>query len=314
MAEKELYGEHNIHLERLSTQTLKLLLKENLMSDSEDILSVDAIQTILAILREREGKIEIDLDSAWEQLQENICTLATQEKRISQLSALAPEPEKLPMDKPEVAKSPVNKPFPPQKRSATRRAIHTIRRSAIAAVLLIAILTGSVTAQAFGIDILGLLTTWTDEHFYFMVPGDKGPRNNKEQEEWDKIQETLRLYQISPSIVPRRYPNGYELEEIEYMESDGDFLLNIPFYNKEDEYFGIRIGYYELDGEAENFIYEKDPGPPEEYIHNGMTFYLMKNADTVTGVWVKGHYIVLITGPITIQELKAVIDSIIGKS
>lgn len=309
MEEKDFYEKHNIHLERLSTQTLKLLLKENLMNSSDDILSVDMIQTILSILRKREGEIEIDLNDAWKQLQENICTLTTQEERISELTALAPEPEKPPVDKPIVEKTSANK---PTKCSAFRRTAHTIRRSAIAAVLAFALLTGSVTAQAFGIDILGLLTTWTDEHFYFMVTGDKGPRNNKEQEEWDKIQETLRLYQISPNIIPRRYPGGYKLEEIEYMESDGDFLLNIPFYNEKGEYFGIRIGYYELDGEAENFIYEKDPGTPEQYIHNNMTFYLMKNADTVTGVWIDKHYVLLITGPISIQELKSIIDSIGG--
>lgn len=311
MEEKDFYEKHNIHLERLSTQTLKLLLKENLLNSSDDILSVDTIQTTLSILRKREGEIEIDLNDAWKQLQENICTLATQEERISELMALAPEPEKPPVDKPIVEKTPVNK---PPKCSAFRRTAHTIRRSVIAAVLAFALLTGSVTAQAFGIDVLGLFTTWTDEHFYFMVTGDKGPRNNKEREEWDKIQEALQLYQISPNIVPRRYPNGYKLDEIEYIERDTDYVVNIPFYNEKGEYFAIKIGHYESEEYTSNFTYEKDPGSPEKYIRGDMVFYLMKNADTVTAIWIDEHYMLSIIGPISIHELKAIIDSIGGIS
>lgn len=48
----------------------------------------------------------------------------------------------------------------------------------------------------------------------------------------------------------------------------------------------------------------------EEYDHNGQTFYILSNTDTLTATSYDGAYMTMISGILTREEIKAIIDSI----
>lgn len=48
----------------------------------------------------------------------------------------------------------------------------------------------------------------------------------------------------------------------------------------------------------------------EQYLSNQKTFYIFSNIDTITATWSDGLLVEQITGNVSIEEIKAIIDSI----
>ena len=57
-------------------------------------------------------------------------------------------------------------------------------------------------------------------------------------------------------------------------------------------------------------IFEKDDTPVEQYVHNGQTFYILSNLDSLTATTYDGEFMTMINGSLTREEIKAIIDSI----
>ena len=55
---------------------------------------------------------------------------------------------------------------------------------------------------------------------------------------------------------------------------------------------------------------EQSEGLVEEYEVTGITYYLFENYDNVKAVWITDSYECYISGNVTIQELKQMIESI----
>ena len=59
-------------------------------------------------------------------------------------------------------------------------------------------------------------------------------------------------------------------------------------------------------------MFEKDKSPVEQYTSGAKTVYILSNNKTITAAWSDGLIVEMITGNLTVEEVKAIIDSIGG--
>lgn len=174
--------------------------------------------------------------------------------------------------------------------------------TAAAAVLVILVL-GSVTAKAFGMDLWKTVVKWTQETFHF---GEWGNANANDDLQYTSLQEALEKGKITTSLAPNWFPIGYELVEISITYSPLQTSYKAKYSNG-DQFLRITVRDH-LDGDP---IYvEQSEGLVEEYEVSGITYYLFSNYENNRAVWICGSYECDISGEVTIDELKKMIDSI----
>lgn len=115
---------------------------------------------------------------------------------------------------------------------------------------------------------------------------------------------------ISGEFVPTWCPEGFEASEPVISNTSRTDKVYIMFRDGEEQSFGIVIGRYHSAKDLQSQIFEKDKTPVEQYTSGGKTFYIFSNDDTITAVWADGLVRETIMGNLTVEEVKAVIDSI----
>lgn len=174
--------------------------------------------------------------------------------------------------------------------------------TAAAAVLVILVL-GSVTAKAFGMDLWKTVVQWTQETFHF---GEWGNANTNDDLQYISLQEALEKGKITTPLAPNWFPIGYELFEITVELKPLQTAYKAEYINGEQSLV-ITVRDH-LDGDP---IYaEQSEGLVEEYEVSGITYYLFSNYEYNRAVWIYESYECDISGEVTIDELKKMIDSI----
>ena len=84
-----------------------------------------------------------------------------------------------------------------------------------------------------------------------------------------------------------------EIYTVRYMNGIDTILIQVSSYLSEDI----------LNQEIEN-------NPVEIYIYNGIEYYIFKNENQLRAVWLIDSYECLISGDVSIDELKMMIDSV----
>lgn len=293
-------NEKYAYLDQLSTEQLEELLRVDFETDGSD--NDGAIFHILEVIEKRErenptGRLP-DMERFWENFQRyyNIpegegCSLyptGDESRGVSQAGAAAPP-----------------------KGPSRRRWL----RSVLAAAALTAVLLGSmVAAQASGFDIFGLLGRWTDETFHF-VSADRsaGAGGTALTEEYyDAAQGVLEEWEAPSELIPTWYPAGYTAAEREITASITSSTLSLPF-DGTDKFFSVSIFYYPDGTDRGSATFETDGHQVEEYISGSKLFYIFSNTDYITATWCDGRFMVVISGSLTIDEAKMIIDSMGGE-
>jgi len=215
--------------------------------------------------------------------------------------------------------------FEKKMRKLVRRADHPIRwrwirAGRIAAVLAALLVLASVAAAAAGYDLRKLLAQWTSEQMT-LAPGQidyMDPEDlhvPEEPEEYASIQEALSAYGVDLPLVPQRLPEGFELDHL-IVDNAGDLDLIIFYasYSRgEEEYLALQVDVYleQEYREQDNFgNFQKDEGDPVPYKAGGVTHLLATNAGWPVALWANGPAECVISGDITMEELKDMLDSI----
>ena len=115
---------------------------------------------------------------------------------------------------------------------------------------------------------------------------------------------------ISGEFVPTWYPEGFEASEPEIIRTSRSDLVNTMFQDAGERFFSIRIHRYHSSEDVESFIFEKDKTPVEQYTSGTKTVYILSNNDTITTTWSDGLSFETISGNLTVEEFKKIIDSI----
>ena len=184
-----------------------------------------------------------------------------------------------------------------------RRGSLWVRGLAAAMAVVVILIAGSVTAKAFGFDIWKAVVQWTQETFHFGNWGNSDPNSNLP---YSSLQEALEQGEITAPLAPTWFPNGYELTELKIEQTPLKKVYRAK-YTGGGKKLVIAVWDY-LDGDP--VFVEQSEGLVEKYEAYGITYYLFSNYGNNRAVWLYESYECDISGEVTIEELRKMIDSI----
>ena len=205
-------------------------------------------------------------------------------------------------------------------RQADHPARHRLLRTgqliaALAALLLLL----TVATAAAGYDLWRMMAEWTAE-WITLAPGqieyvDPDDLHIPEEPgEYASLQEALTDYGFNRSVAPKWMPDGFELEQLIVSRLNGDNQIVFhAAYRRESVYLIVQVSIYleeENQGPDNFWNFQKDEGDPVPYEAGGITHLLTTNAGRPVALWSNGPAECAISGSITMDELKQMIDSI----
>ena len=181
--------------------------------------------------------------------------------------------------------------------------------AAVLAVVIMFAVGTSITAKAFHVDIWSKFANWTKEIFQFAdLPQGTKPGNPEKEynAELKSLQNTLAEHAIKEKLVPTWMPEGYISKDLQIMRTPR--VRNISAtYEKNDERLIIKIRQT-IGVQAPQV--EKNDDLLEVYVVDGVKYYIFSNTETLNAAWSIGEFECIITGKITLEEMKKMIDSI----
>ena len=275
-----------------SAEQLKAALQRLLLySDLED-QDVEEMEKILAVLREKTPfEHPRTAEEMWAEFKaehaEEIASLGIHEKKDTEEVI-----EKEPVAAELRAESESTMPRLKSVRGVLRVAM-------IAAAMVVFIILATVTASAFGYDLWSWVPRWNDSTFRF-VPEDTESATSLD------IPEALKQLGIEEPLFPTWLPEGFVLDEQQIQLDDP--VLIFAMYLCENRTITIIIR--PLTEESQVITVEKDNNESLEYSLHNVDHYIFTNNCQSTSSWITNGYQVKISGEVSIDEMKAMIDSI----
>jgi hypothetical protein len=205
-----------------------------------------------------------------------------------------PDDELFPEDKP--------------KYSGSRKNIPWLRRMIAAAAVVALLVYVPVTANAFSWeDLWNIVAHWAKETFSF-VSGDPAEVTEPDTEysnEVASLRELLVKAEIDPDIVPTWIPEGFVLERIE-RDSTPMQDIYLALYLDGNKKLTIRVQTYLSDEFQKVEILDVS----EIYTVSETEYYIFENTDHIQIIWYINRYECHISGDLTINEARKMIDSI----
>lgn len=283
MVNKNQYGS-DAYLEQLSTEQLEDILRADLASEDQE--NDEAVFHILEVLEKREkenptGRLP-DTDQAWKEFQQyyNI-----PEGEGQSLYPVRSDPETQ------------SAPTSTQKSRRFRP-----RKILIVAAVLVLMFGSMLTAQAAGVDVFGAIGRWTEETFHFDIVQDN--------DRTSLFQETATQAKIPQDFVPTWVPDGFEGAEPQVDTVENYMTSIICVYSNQEKTYSVDIEHYYNKADIETLVIEKDDTNVCSYESNGKTFYIMSDMEYLTVTWTDGVFVETISGQLSMDEIKQIIDSI----
>lgn len=200
-----------------------------------------------------------------------------------------------------------------ERESTVRRFKPNARRwmsGLVAAAAMIVLVFGmSLTANAFGFDLWDIVVKWTQETFHFGYVEQLDNRGEPEKVDavgLSELQQVLSDYSITASLAPTWFPEGYVEDDVRVIESPIQRQF-IARYKSGEKEIKIWIADYL---ETEPGHIEQDGSVAEVYQVGETTHYIITDTDSLQAAWISGSFECYISGPVTISEIKQMIDSI----
>ena len=186
------------------------------------------------------------------------------------------------------------------------------KRGLVAAVAAIFILVigNSITASALDFDLFAIIAKWTQETFHFGYAGQMGETNAPSPDHVNpcaSLQEALDKRGITTALVPSWIPDGYTGTDVRVTETPLQRLYSAK-YESGDATIRIRIADC-LDMRPSQI--EQSESCIEIYKSAEVDYYIFENEGQLQAVWINETFECYISGPITLSEMKAIIDSIV---
>ena len=74
----------------------------------------------------------------------------------------------------------------------------------------------------------------------------------------------------------------------------------------------MAITRYQIPEDLDYLTFEKDDSSIEQYMVGSQSFYILSNNNNITATWSNGLLVEQISGNLTVDEMKKIIDSIGG--
>ena len=270
------------HLDKLSTEELQEILRQDSLLD-DDSSDIDTILYITNLLASRASSSDDskDVDTAWKSFKENYYPYISDSEPLYSFDS--------PEDKVVKAKP--------------RRPSRVMKTLSVAAVLAVVIISGSVTASAFGYNLWGAVAEWTRDTFGFT----QSSQNNGTYP-FENLRDALDAYDIDEPIVPQWIPDGYGEDTVQAAETpDSKIIVAVSKYGSKEIKLEVKIFD---DPSNRHWLYEMFEDDVEKYFSNGIDFYIMKNDDFTRVSWAVGNNECSILCSLKPKEIYRMIDSI----
>lgn len=280
-------------------------MSENTNRSNQDFAKYDAMTT-----KELEELLRLDLDAPPEQESDTQVLLT-----IMEVLAQRKKPEKTAFE----ALESFRQNYVPEedrtapvlncnKKTNSRTPARWLRTLAATAAVIAVILFTSVTAKALGWDIWDAVVKWTEDTFHISIGGPSNTEtpNTAGGLPYASLQEALESAGIDIPLVPSLIPNGYSLENITINETPLQRSYRATYQHGD---IVLRITVREHIASDPEYI-EQGEGLIETYDAAGIKYYLFANNDKTQAVWINGPFECQISGKLTVDELKTMIDSI----
>lgn len=184
-----------------------------------------------------------------------------------------------------------------------------VRRAFAAAAAVVLIVGIPLTVKAINWkEIWNAVATWTKGTFSFV--GDDQPNMNApsphSEIEYDSLQQALEITDQEAALLPTWIPDGFTLDNVDVRENPMQRYY-VAIYKNADEHLTVSVrSYSETDPEK----IEINEDLLEIYTVSGVDYYIFSNYDRISAMWVYDSYECCISGEITIEEVKQMIDSI----
>ena len=270
------------HLDKLSTEELQEILRQDSLLD-DDSSDIDTILYITDLLAKRSDSSNNskDVEAAWKSFKENYYPYISDPEQLYSFDS--------PEDK--VVKAKPRRP---------RRVMKTL---SVAAVLAVVIISGSVTASAFGYNLWGAVAEWTRDTFGFTQSSQSNGIYP-----FENLRGALDAYDIDEPIVPQWIPDGYGEDTVQAAETpDSKIIVAVSKYGSREIKLEVKIFD---DPSNRHWVYEMFEDGVEKYSSNGIDFYIMKNDDFTRVSWAVGNNECSILCSLKTKEIYRMIDSI----
>lgn len=190
-----------------------------------------------------------------------------------------------------------------------RRPLRWVRRlTTAAAAVLVFVMLGTVTANAFGFNIWRAIAVWAQETFHFQT-GEEARIDDPNPErklQYSSLEDALYRVENVTGIVPTWIPEGYELTDITIDETPMQKVY-IAIYEHGENTLRITVQSY-VNGNPEQI--ERSEGFAEVSEVDGIEYCFFSDYDKNRVAWINGTYECYISGNIAIDLLKDMIDSV----
>ena len=124
------------------------------------------------------------------------------------------------------------------------------------------------------------------------------------------IIETAEAFGVSEKLFPTVFPEGFVQAEVrvtkDYRDNTTDF--SAYYTNPESEYV-FSVDAMMMTG-ASNGVFEKDDRPVITYTVGDIDWYIMHNLENVYAVALIGNREVSFGGPVSVEKMKQIVDSV----
>lgn len=269
------------HLDKLSTEELQEILRQDSLLD-DDSSDIDTILYITDLLAKRSDSSNNskDVEAAWKSFKENYYPYISDPEPLYSFDS--------PEDKVVKAKP--------------RHLSRAMRTLSVAAVLAVVIISGSLTASAFGYNLWGAVAEWTRDTFGFTQGQNNGIHP------FENLRDALAAYDIDEPIVPQWIPDGYGEDTVQAAETPDSKIISSSCKSASGE---IKIevkAFYNYD--SKHRVYEILEDGVEKYSSNGIDFYIMKNDEFTRVSWADGNNECSIICSLKPKEIYRMVDSI----
>ena len=270
------------HLDKLSTEELQEILRQDSLLD-DDSSDIDTILYItdLLVKRSDSSNNSKDVEAAWKSFKENYYPYISDPEPLYSFDS--PEDEVV--------------------KAKPRHLSRAMKTLSVAAVLAVVIISGSLTASAFGYNLWGAVAEWTRDTFGFT----QSSQNNGIYP-FENLRDALAAYDIDEPIVPQWIPDGYGEDTVQAAETpDSKIIVAVSKYGSKEIKFEVKIFD---DPSNRHWLYEMFEDDVEKYSSNGIDFYIMKNDDFTRVSWAVGNNECSILCSLKPKEIYRMVDSI----
>jgi len=176
--------------------------------------------------------------------------------------------------------------------------------------LILAFFMSSAMASALGYNLVQIVAGWGKETFHLSAQNQNNAQNIFDKKNYSNAEEVLQDMTAKP-LLPQWVPDGFAFKYAEkFVRLDN---TNIVLYY-ENSAHKIIVFDFEIytDQASADASFEKDDNMVEVYEKNNIPHYIFQNIERVQAVWSSSNVIYNVSGDVSADEMKKIIDSMNG--